>query len=74
MMRVQIHYGQVRSYHNYSDFLKLYSGGAPYDGSATSERHGSPLAMEIIYSILPAVGLIFTVVCFFFNLLFRNAK
>ena len=44
------------------------------DGSAVDAVHRNHLAMEIIYSILATAGLVFTVVCFVFNLLFRNTK
>ena len=56
------------------DLCHTVSGGAPYDGSAVDAVHRNHLAMEIIYSILATAGLVFTVVCFVFNLLFRNTK
>ena len=55
-------------------FYFSYSGDVPYDGSAVDAVHRNHIAMEVIYSILATAGLVFTVVCFLFNLFFRNTK
>ena len=52
----------------------LNAGGAPYDGSAVDAVHHNNIAVVTIYSTLTTAGLVYTLVCLGFNILFRNTK
>ena len=60
--------------HGSSKICLLNVGGAPYDGSAVDAVHHSNIAVVTIYSILTTAGLVYTLVCLCFNILFRNTK
>ena len=49
-------------------------GGVPYDGAVREELHGNHQALIILYSIAASAGLVFTVFCLLFNVVFRNRK
>lgn len=46
----------------------------PYDGIPEKEIVSVHLSLLIIYSILSLAGLIYTVICLIFNIVFRNQK
>ena len=46
----------------------------PYDGSPVDVVDHTHLAVTVIYCVLGILGLVFTVVCLVFNLMFKNKR
>ena len=46
----------------------------PYDGVPVNETVGLAVPVTVVYTLLTAVGLVFTVVCLVFNIVYRKRK
>ena len=77
-----VHPFQVKAdvqYHNnmehvaHMPFLSS-TGGVPSDGTPIYVPLSYHLALVIIYDFLAILGIIFTIVCFLFNIIFRKRK
>ena len=54
--------------------LLIVLGGVPYDGAVREVLDSNHQALIILYSIAASAGLVFTVFCLLFNMVFRNRK
>ena len=54
--------------------LLLLSGGVLYDGAAEEKLHPLNKALTITSFMMASAGLVFTLVCLLFNIVFRNKK
>ena len=69
-------YGLVQLHlieHTWIDCQQLL-GGAPYDGAVRNELHSNNIWIVIVYCIAACTGLVYTLVCFLFNIIFRRNK
>ena len=48
--------------------------GAPYDGYPQDVFHSNDLALIIVYSFLSFMGLLFSITCLIFNIMFKNHR
>ena len=72
----------INKYHSCMQLLHMdvnnhmctHPGGAPYDGLAVDMVHHNNIAVVTIYSTLTSAGLVYTLICLGFNILFRNTK
>ena len=48
--------------------------GAPYDGYPQDVFHSNHLALIIVYSFLSFMGLLFSITCLIFNIIFKNHR
>lgn len=49
-------------------------GGAPPDGTPNQIRHTFMIGLVVWFDILAASGILFTVACLVFNIVFRNRR
>ena len=54
--------------------VHLYTDGVPYDGVPRKELVTIHPALTALVSVLVAVGLVLSVVCLVFNIVFRKKK
>ena len=58
----------------YALFYILYADGITLDGTILNITHSFELGLVIVFDILATMGLIFTIVCLMFNIIFRKRK
>ncbi len=54
--------------------ILIIKGPVPLGGTPLKEIHVLPLAVTIIYYLFASAGIIFTLICFFFTVIFRNKR
>ena len=52
----------------------LIGGEPPYDGYPERKIDQTHIALVIVYNVAAVVGLVFVIVCFVFNVVFRKRK
>ncbi len=52
----------------------LLSGTIPPDGTPLKLINSQPLGLAIAYYIIAAFGILFTIACFLFNVIYRKRK
>lgn len=52
----------------------IFIAGVPYDGSIRIDIHENSLAIGLIFYTLAGIGMLFTLACLVFNIVFRNKK
>ena len=55
-------------------FNKDLDGSSPYDGSPGMILDSIPVGITVLLYLLGTIGLVFAVVAFVFNIIFRNRK
>ena len=71
-IRIAVHF-LINNYNSYCIPCDMV-GGVPYDGATSEKLHPNDNTLIIIYSIVTFAGLVLTVVCLLFNMVFRNKK
>ena len=55
-------------------YVNLFSDGAPPDGTPEEERQTFKIGLIVLFDVLAALGLLFTVACLLFNVIFKNKR
>lgn len=50
------------------------TGGSPSDGSPTEITRTFHIGLIVVFDVLATLGIIFAIICFLFNLIYREKK
>ncbi len=55
--------------------MKFFSlDGVPYDGVEETEIITTNIVLSSLYILFSSIGIVFAIICFVFNLVFKNKK
>ena len=55
-------------------YIIIAQGSIPRDGTPLKVIHVQPLPLIVVYYTVASLGIIFTIICFLFNVTFRKRK
>ena len=70
----QTHSSPLFAYIEGEDESSVWPAGVPSDGTPIEVQHYPFLALLVLVYLFAMAGLVFTVVCLVFNVIFRNHK